>query len=201
MVMESGASASGSGSLGTSGVSSSHGDGVFSRIVGNIDTIVSVLDTGLDAPKEREALKVQLAEFKDQIAVWESQVRVKQREKQSLEVASQPSLDISLTSLQRNVDLVARSLGIDPVWHSGDEKKGAAGVTKRSGSASVFVHCWNFKQKTKKVLHISASCKSLRAFSLRLAGHLHFSAKRSPFWRVKHFVIFLLFCCELSLSR
>ena len=164
--MESGRSDASTGS--TTRGSSSHGDAgdVFSQILGDIDTIVRELDAGVDAPKEREALKVQLAGFKDQISVLESQVRIQQSE-----IHSQPSLDVSLTSLQRNVDLVARSLSINPVWHSGDDKK-RAGVVKRSTSCtSVSVHCGLFKRKTKKALCVSsASCKNLRAFTLRLAN-------------------------------
>lgn len=151
----------------------SSGDDVFTQIIGDIETIVSVLDSVVDAPKERHALKSQLSGFKSQITVLESQVRRKQRACHDSD--SHPaSLDISLTSLQRNVDLVARSLGIDPVWNNSSSlddthKQEAEEAACPKKISSVSLHCWSFKQKAKKLFHVSAGCKTLRAFSLRLA--------------------------------
>jgi hypothetical protein len=137
----------------------SSGDDVFAQINGDIDTIVSVLDSVVDAPKERHALKSQLSGFKNQITVLESYVRHLQADPGSHHPAS---LDISLTSLQRNVDLVARSLGIDPVWSNDDDTR-----QELARTSSVSLHCWRFKHKAKKLFHISAGCKTIRAFSLR----------------------------------
>jgi len=132
---------------------------VFTHIIGEIESIVSVLDS----TKERDALKSQLSGFKSQITVLESHVK----KKGGLQPSSE-ELEFNLTSLQRNVDLVARSLGIDPVWNNSKEGGDTHALTPRATSGSVSLQCWSFKQKAKKFLRVSASCKNIRAFSLRL---------------------------------
>jgi len=138
---------------------------VFTHIIGEIESIVSVLDS----TKEREALKNQLSGFKSQITVLESHVKKKKGELP----CSSEELEFSLTSLQRNVDLVARSLGIDPVWNHQNLKEGVGETNaslfspSKTSSGAVSLQCWSFKQKAKKFLRVSASCKNIRAFSLR----------------------------------
>ena len=143
-------------------------DDVFTQIIGDIDTIVGVLDSVVDAPKDRHALRTQLSGFKTQITSLETHVRMKQAGHNDL---SQPaSLEISFTSLQRNVDLVARSLGIDPVWSNSadDRNHDATDAASPKKTSPVSLHCWRFKHKAKKLLRVSAGCKTIRAFSLRL---------------------------------
>lgn len=127
-------------------------DGALSRMMGEIDTIVSVLDTV--EVKEKQALQGQLLSFRDQIVSKRS--------------------DISLASLQRNVDLVARSVGIENTSTFSNTSTTTTSTTSstrpiKRTSAAVSVHCWHFKHKAKKALRVPAtSCKNLRAFSLRL---------------------------------
>jgi hypothetical protein len=47
---------------------------LFSHIITEIDTIVEVLDSVVDATKAKEMLKLQLSGFKDQIVALESEV-------------------------------------------------------------------------------------------------------------------------------
>lgn len=157
------------------------GDDVFSQIMGDIDTIASVLDSVVDAPKERLALKEQLSGFKNQIGVLETHVKKKLGTKSD----SRPSsLDVSLTSLQRNVDLVSRSLGIDPLWNSSEDSRNRKVVADEppapKESPVVSLYCWRFKLKAKKLLRAPAGCKNIRAFSLRSRGVIKFMMKDYP---------------------
>lgn len=150
-------------SQGDDGACTSSSGDMFSQIIVDIDTIVTVLDSVVDAPKEREALKLQLSGFKDQISFLESEVK-----KQGSCDFRQSSLEISLTNLQRNVDLVARSLGIDPVWNpKAATSNKQHDPTTESRCIPVTLHCLGFKHKARKLVRASVGCKNLRAFSLR----------------------------------
>lgn len=140
---------------------------ILSQILGEIDAITIVLDAVVDVPKERQALKAHLLEFRDQTSLFQRNSRRHHAGSDSLP----SSLEISISSLQRNVDLVARSLGIDPVWNSSggksrESEEGDESTSNRSVSGS---HNWShFKHRVKKLFRVPVGCKSVRAFSLRL---------------------------------
>jgi hypothetical protein len=120
---------------------------LFSHIITEIDTIVEVLDSVVDATKAKETLKLQLSGFKDQIAVAleesnSSGLKNNNNNKNKLgaavrgsgaqAAASAAAADdhhrVDLTDLQNNIDLVVQSLGIEPVWKS---NKGSARQLKK----------------------------------------------------------------------
>ncbi len=181
---------------------------LFSHIITEIDTIVEVLDSVVDATKAKETLKLQLSGFKDQIAVALEESSSSGLKKKKINnnnnnnknklgaavrgsgaqaAASAAAADdhhhrVHLTDLQQNIDLVAQSLGIEPVWKS---KKGSARQLKKKqeqqeGAAesstvmikdtkcAVRIGFANWKQKLQKMFCISTlRSKTLSAFSLR----------------------------------
>lgn len=175
---------------------------LFSHIITEIDTIVEVLDSVVDATKAKETLKLQLSGFKDQIAVAleessssglkkkndnnnnKNKLGATVRGSGAQAAASAAAADhhhrVDLTDLQRNVDLVAQSLGIEPVWKSNKgsarqlkkkQQEGAAdssAVMIKDTKCAVGIGFANWKQKLQKMFCISTLCsKTLSAFSLR----------------------------------
>jgi hypothetical protein len=175
---------------------------LFSHIITEIDTIVEVLDSVVDATKAKETLKLQLSGFKDQIAVAleessSSGLKKNKNNKNKLgaavrgsgaqAVASAAAADdrhrVDLTDLQHNIDLVAQSLGIVPVWKSNkgsarqlkkkkqQQQEGAAessAVMIKDTKCAVGIGFANWKQKLQKMFCISTlRSKTLSAFSLR----------------------------------
>jgi hypothetical protein len=177
---------------------------LFSHIITEIDTIVEVLDSVVDATKAKETLKLQLSGFKDQIAVALEESsssglkKKKNNNKNKLgaavrgsgaqAAASAAAADdhhrVDLTDLQNNIDLVAQSLGIEPVWKSSkglarqlkkkkqqQQQEGAAessAVMIKDTKCAVGIGFANWKQKLQKMFCISTlRSKTMSAFSLR----------------------------------
>lgn len=174
---------------------------LFSHIITEIDTIVEVLDSVVDATKAKETLKLQLSGFKDQIAVAleessssglkknnnnnnKNKLGATVRGSGAQAAASAAAADhhhrVDLTDLQRNIDLVAQSLGIEPVWKSNKgsarqlkkkQREGAAdssAVMIKDTKCAVGIGFANWKQKLQKMFCISTlRSKTLSAFSLR----------------------------------
>jgi hypothetical protein len=122
---------------------------LFSHIITEIDTIVEVLDSVVDATKAKETLKLQLSGFKDQIAVALEEssssglkkknnnnnknklgaaVRGSGAQAATLAAAADDHHRVDLTDLQNDIDLVVQSLGIKPLWKS---NKGSARQRKK----------------------------------------------------------------------
>jgi hypothetical protein len=176
---------------------------LFSHIITEIDTIVEVLDSVVDATKAKETLKLQLSGFKDQIAVALEEssssglkknnninrnklgAAVRGSGAQAAASAAAAAVDhhrVDLTDLQNNIDLVAQSLGIEPVWNSNkgsarqlkkkkQQQEGAAessAVMIKDTKCAVGIGFANWKQKLQKMFCISTlRSKTLSAFSLR----------------------------------
>ncbi len=174
---------------------------LFSHIITEIDTIVEVLDSVVDATKAKETLKLQLSGFKDQIAVALEEssssglkkknnnnknklgaaVRGPGAQAAALAAAADDHHRIDLTDLQNDIDLVAQSLGIKPVWKSNkgsarqlkkkQQQEGAAessAMMIKDTKCAVGIGFANWKQQLQKMFCISTlRSKTLSAFSLR----------------------------------
>jgi hypothetical protein len=148
---------------------------LFSHIITEIDTIVEVLDSVVDATKAKETLKLQLSGFKDQIVALESEVTgdlKKGKKKQGNAAAGLvkarrgPAATVNFADLQYNIDVVAQSLGIEPVWKSKKGlEQGDEAVVKATKCGIGFAR---LKQMLQKMVWFSSlRTTTLSAFSLR----------------------------------